>query len=571
MIATTRRFRVRLFGVGVLAAAAGWLLAGSTGYGWHGAGLVAGGLLTSVGTVWARWRPPTGSRRLIGRWDRRSRRHQGTASRWDIWHTSSRTAMRRRAGVLRPSLRVASWWTRWTAPVLSYATPLCRVGAATVWTSCEESTLRVGIPGTGKTAELACRVADAPGGVVVTSTAADIFDLTAPLRRRRGPVFVFNPGGIGAVTSTLRWSPLSGCADPAVATRRAADLMGPPGGSAEGERWDVQGRRVLAVFLHAAALGGHRMRDVQAWVANPDAGRVQILAALAGSPQPAEMRQAAEHAIATTPRTRDGVMLAIARAVSWVTLPAAAATGDPGPAEAGMFTVADLTDKAGALYLLGDDDGTVAPLVAALVAEIAYQARHLAAGRPGGRLDPALTLALDEIALVCPTPLDRWMAELRKRSIVIHAACQGLGQLRHRWGADGASMILNSAAAVLVFGGCKDPTDLQTFGTLSGQRDEDTHTWNPDGRRTATTTRPVPVIAPAMLAGLPNHRALLIRRGMPVALAKTPVAWRRRDVRRATTAEARAARAVVRAAERAARNGLGARLLRRRQPTSTRT
>ncbi len=54
-----------------------------------------------------------------------------------------------------------------------------------------------------------------------------------------------------------------------------------------------------------------------------------------------------------------------------------------------------------------------------------------------------------------------------------------------------------------------------------------------------------------MLAGLANHRALLIRRGMPVALAKTPVAWKRRDVRRATTAQAR----VVRAAEQAAARG----------------
>jgi type IV secretory pathway TraG/TraD family ATPase VirD4 len=131
------------------------------------------------------------------------------------------------------------------------------------------------------------------------------------------------------------------------------------------------------------------------------------------------------------------------------------------------------------------------------------------------------------------------MAELRKRSIVVHAACQGLGQLRQRWGDNGASMILNSAAAVLVFGGCKDAKDLALFGELSGLRDEVTHTRDADGKVTSTTTRRVPVIAPAMLAGLPNHRALLIRRGMPVALAKTPIAWKRRDVRGATAAEAR--------------------------------
>ena len=87
---------------------------------------------------------------------------------------------------------------------------------------------------------------------------------------------------------------------------------------------------------------------------------------------------------------------------------------------------------------------------------------------------------------------------------------------------------------VLLFGGCKDPDDLALFATLIGERPEQSHTWNADGQITATTTRMVPVITAPMLAGLPNHRALLVRRGMPVALANTPIAWKRRDVRRAT-------------------------------------
>src|SRR5439155_16080136 len=142
-------------------------------------------------------------------------------------------AMRRKATVLRPSLRNLPWYRRWRVPVLSYATPLCRAGHRTVWTTGEESTLRVGIPGTGKTAELACRVADAPGGVVVTSTASDLYELTAPICRTRGPVSGCNRGGIGAVAITLRWSPLAGCTDPAVAAQRATDLRGPGSGSTE--------------------------------------------------------------------------------------------------------------------------------------------------------------------------------------------------------------------------------------------------------------------------------------------------------------------------------------------------
>ncbi|MFG1609502.1 type IV secretory system conjugative DNA transfer family protein [Actinoplanes sp. NPDC049265] len=537
----TSKTLVRAAGAGLVLAATGWLLAEHPGHRLAGAGMILAGLAIGAVPVWWQFRT-TGSAGLIGRWDRHSRRNAGTASRFDIWRTSSRWAMRRKAAVIRPSLAMLPWWRAWREPLKSFAVPLAKAGAQTVWTSGEESTLRIGIPGTGKTAELANRVIDAPGGVVTTSTATDLYDLTVPLRLGRGPVQVFNPGGLGGLASSLRWSPLSGCADASTAARRAADLIGPVDAQgAEGARWAAQARRVLAVWLHAAALGDYRMADVAGWVADPDTAREAILTALKTSPRAAEMRQAAAQSIDMSARTRDGVMLAMAPALAWITLPSAAEVGDPDP-DGQQFMVDELTDNRGALYLLGDDDGTVGPLVAALVAEIAHQARRTAAARPGGRLDPGLAFVLDEVALVCPTPLDRWMAELRKRSITIHAACQGLGQLRERWGENGASMILNSAAAVLVYGGCKDAKDLHAFAELAGEREETTHTRGADGRVTGSSTRRVPVIAPAMLAGLPNFRALLIRRGMRVALVRTPIVWKRRDLRQAVKPSRRARR-----------------------------
>ncbi|HET8683386.1 MAG TPA: hypothetical protein VFM54_16190, partial [Micromonosporaceae bacterium] len=240
----------RVIGAGLVLIAVGWALAGADGHRGTGVQVMAAGLALVGLPAWLGWRRRGGDA-VMARWQRRTRAGKGTATWWDVLTSSSGWVMRRKAVVLRPSLRGVSWWRRWRTPVRSYATPLCRAAGLTVWTSCEESTLRLGIPGTGKTAELACRVVDAPGGVVVTSTATDLYELTAPLRRRRGPVQVFNPSGIGGAASTLRWSPLSGCTDPATAARRAVDLMGPGSGSPEGERWEVQGRRVLAVLLHA--------------------------------------------------------------------------------------------------------------------------------------------------------------------------------------------------------------------------------------------------------------------------------------------------------------------------------
>ncbi len=534
--------RARLAAAGISSLAGSALLANATDVtgNLQGGALLAAGAVTAVG--WRRLRPT---------------RRAGMASPWQIWRTSSVRAMRRRATVLRPSLAGLSKIDLLRTPPKSFATPLCRVGRQTVWTSVEESTLRIGIPGTGKTAELGCRILDAPGAVIVTSTATDLYELTHQLRRQptsdpneHDGVHVFNPGGIGGVASTLRWSPLVGCETPETAHRRAKDLMGPPA-PGEGERWAEHGRGLLAVLLHAAALAsGARMRDIQAWLGDPDRYLPVIEHLLAMSPERTAMVQAARSALGTNPRTRDGILLAIAPALAWLTSPEAARCGDPDTRD-DLFDLAAFLDHAGTLYLLGDDDGTLAPLVGALTAEIAHQARHIAARRPAGRLDPALTMALDEVALVCPVPLDRWLSELRKRSITIHAACQGLGQLRQRWGADGASMILNAASAVLLYGGAKDADDLAMFGRLAGDRDEEIVTRDASGKITSRSVRTVPVVTAAELAALPNHRALLVRRGMPVALATTPIAWQRRDVKRAMRSAT--SRATSRATGRATR------------------
>jgi hypothetical protein len=118
-------------------------------------------------------------------------------------------------------------------------------------------------------------------------------------------------------------------------------------------------------------------------------------------------------------------------ALAWLTDSRAAAVGDGGE---DRFEVRALLDQAGTLYLLGAEDGVVAPLIAALTAEIAHQARTMAAGMRGGRLDPPLTIALDEAALVCPVPLDRWTADMGGRNITIHISVQSRAQLR-QWSA----------------------------------------------------------------------------------------------------------------------------------------
>lgn len=537
------RFPRRTIGLGLICSSAGWFMRElPTHLVMHEYGqptLVAGGTLIVLALAWY-VRTASGSNGLIGRWSRKSRRNGGTASRFDILRVSSAWAMRRRATVLRPSLSEQTWSQRLVTPVRTYATPIARVGLFRVWSPVEDVTLRIGGPRTGKSGELACRIVDAPGAVLVTSTRTDLYELTSPLRAGRGPVLVFNPSNLGGLASTVKFSPLTGCRSVRVALDRASDLIAPAPPGSEAERWDAAARRALAVLMHAAALGGRNMREVLTWMADPVGAEKTIMRLLGESTEAATMREFARQFIGTNERTRTSITSSVMPALGWLMDPHAAGVADV--SDGGIFDVEEFLALSGTLYLLGAEDGVTAPLVGALTAEIARSARALASMQPAGRLDPALTIALDEAALICPVPLDRWTADMGGRNITLHIAAQSRAQLRQRWGDNGAGVILNNAGTLLVFGGARDPDDLAAFSALSGERDEVVETRDPDGEVVSTTTRRIPVLSGAALANLPTQHAMVIRRGMAVCVGRTPLAWKRRDVRRSLRAARRAAR-----------------------------
>ncbi len=192
-------------------------------------------------------------------------------------------------------------------------------------------------------------------------------------------------------------------------------------------------------------------------------------------------------------------------------------------------------------------------MVCALTGHIARTARQLASEMPDGRLDPPLTLALDEAALICPIPLDSWTADMGGRNVTIHIAVQSRAQLRQRWGDVGAAAIINNAATMLVFGGARDVDDLTAYSVLAGQREELVSTYGQNGAVMSKTTQRVPVLSEAHFAQLPPGQVVIIRRGMPPALGSVQMAWKRSDVRRATRRAHRAERARVRGMVRAER------------------
>jgi hypothetical protein len=497
--------------------------------------LLAGLLLVLVGAGWQRYGRTAAT---VTRWGAALRRKSGVASGLDIYRNQGSTAMRRRAGTLRPSLKVESRRARLRQlarlRVTDVAVRLCRVGATTVWAAVEEVVIVFGGPRKGKTQWWAGQVVDAPGAVIVTSTRTDLLDQVGPLRAGSGPVYVFNPVGLAGMESTITFDPLTGCESTVTASERATDLLAAgtmSGGAAEREFWEAQARRVLTALLHAAALGDDlTMRDVQRWVADPDKAKRDVTSLLRKSTEPA-LREDATQFLTTNDRTRSSITSTIMPALGWLTHDAAAAAAT-GPRTGGVgFDVAELLTSRATVYLLGAEETQTAPLVSALTGHIAREARRIAAHPPGGRLDPNLTLALDEAALICPVPLHQWTADMGGRGVTIIAAFQSRAQVLDRYGESKAEVILNNSAAVMVFGGTRSREDLTYWSTLGGERDEPTLTTDMHGRVASRTTRRVPVLAPAQIANLPAETVVTFRRGMPPVIGRVQMAYRRPDVR----------------------------------------
>ncbi|MGH3772822.1 MAG: type IV secretory system conjugative DNA transfer family protein, partial [Pseudonocardiaceae bacterium] len=392
---------------------------------------------------------------VVTRWGARARRTRGVASTVHILRHGSALALRRSAVTVRPSHASKTRVERARTPATEFAVPLCRTGPLRVWASVEDVVCVFGGPRKGKTGWLAGRVIDAPGAVLVTSTRLDLHDLTSGLRATRGPVFVFNAVGLGDLPSTITFDPLTGCTDPATASERATDLLsgagrGPGGG--DHEHWEKQARRVLTALLHATALGGHGMHELLRWVANPDTAARQVLSLLRRSPAASAYVPDAEQFLTTNDRTRSSITSTIMPALGWLSSPAACTAASGGT----PFDVTELLATDAVVYLLGAEESQVAPLMAALTGHIAREARRIAATKPSGRLDPPLTLVLDECALTAPVPLDSWTSDMGGRGVTILAAFQSRAQLINRWGTAGAAVILNNTTATMLFGGTQD-------------------------------------------------------------------------------------------------------------------
>jgi type IV secretion system protein VirD4 len=523
--AAARKAALRAAGPSAAAVAAGVIAqaASEAGHVWH----LPYGWMAAGGVVALRGRDGLDSLRASRTGgkaaERRRRKYQGTASASEVHGKLSVRAARKRAKVTRPSLRGR-------IPVAEAGIVIGKGGIPkrTLMATAEDFILVFAGPRRGKTAWMSGVVLDAPGAVLNTSTRVDVHSHTFTGRSAKGPVWILNPGGDGAIGTTLFWDPLEECQSAAGAIERAGYLMAAAPKDSNSGYWDAQGHVLLRLMLHAAALGGATMQEARQWVLDPQSAEPAAILSmpLAAAGWAHELDAITQKA----PEEMGGIISSAASALAWMADPHMARVACPEPGE--QFDAFDFLTEGGTVYLIGTDKphNSLAPYFACFTAHLFDTAKRIASVSPGTRLDPPLTLVLDEPAITCPVPLDRWSAEAGGHGCTVVTGFQSPAQLL-RWGDAGAQIIRDNASVQLVMGGHTNPAELEALSAVCGNRDTWEHVKGPGGKtRSPKTERLYP---PERLRTLPDWEAVLLHRSArPLTVTLTPV-WKRKGYEKA--------------------------------------
>jgi hypothetical protein len=501
-------------------------LAASPGAYWTIFGLLT--LILMALTLWVAVR--------FGRWG--SKTHAGFASSATVRRVASARAVAAKRAQTRPDL---AGQRHQAAHQFGY--PLGRAitsGAVAMRGSWESSLVTLGPPGSGKTLRLLVPILkDHPGPAVVTSTKVDIFEATAVARAAIGPVAVLDPEAMAPAGAPVRWSVVRGCEDTRTAERRAAALIaGAPGGTTldtgNSAFFKASALSVLKTFLHAAALGGKTIVDVQRWCRGDYSGAEAILTGRA-DPLVDPAGQLTQHTVGAE-ETTSGVMRYVENTLACFSHRSVIDLCTPKPND--EFDMRAFAEANGTVYLLGKGErqSSASALTTAFTEELLFLAGDIMAPtRPGRRLSPPLLACLDEAPSVAPIPsLPLHLADARGRGMVIIVSAQSPSQLRTKWSVAEAETMFNAATIKVVFGGLSVDNDLEWLARLTGRRYVLNHTrqTRPDWRTDYSSHwEEVSVLRADEIRTLsPGHALVMISATAPV-IADLPLAFQRRGGR----------------------------------------
>lgn len=498
-------------------------------------------------------------------------RHRGFAPLRAIRRTLGAGAVRR-AG--RYTLPGTSWRTRLTLPTRAFGFCLGHPldhgqtrRRARLWVDWEQRIRIVARTGWGKTDRLLVPIIRAlPGPALVASIEPGIFERTVTARQRRRPALrwpwlslVLRPRlgardypvavvdfsapdrRYAAGYPQVRWSPIIGCADYAVAHRRAvalisgADSASPLApGSENGQFFRDSASEVLAAWLHAADLAGKDIDDLLAWLRHTDDPTPARILRDDHQAEPSAAVNLSRHLDPAAGRTTSGVLRYLTLGMN--SLATTEGRRLCGRREDTQFDMEQIIAAGGTVYLLADTSRIerTRPLLALFAAEMFLAAETVALRTRHRRLPQPYIAVIDELRYGITIPNLAYVASAqRKYGIGYVYGVQSASQEDAVYGTDAPA--LRAAAGVTVVGGI----DIDSARELSDR------------------AGPTPVVTPAREAGhhseyiqlhdtltiadqqrLGDGHAVFIVRGLAPFLAWVPSIHDKRSLARTITTEA---------------------------------
>ncbi|WP_217166664.1 type IV secretory system conjugative DNA transfer family protein [Streptomyces sp. AC512_CC834] len=279
---------------------------------------------------------------------------------------------------------------------------------------------------------------DAEGAALVITSNPALWSDTKDARAKLGPTHLYDPNHLCDTPARFHWSPTAGCEDRQTATNRAAALLTPVRPTARlDQALGDTAELLLRSYLHAAAIDGRTIRHVHRWSQGlqvQDAVRILRTHPKAAPGSAGEL----EGSLTAHPERRDMAQQLNARALAALSTVNIREACTPNRTDA--LALDSFVHEQGTLYVVGEsmeDPRTspgAMPLLTALVSSVVERGRRMAERSSSGRLDPPMTLVLDDVAAVAPLPqLPELLATGADAGMPTLALLRSREQGRARW------------------------------------------------------------------------------------------------------------------------------------------
>lgn len=403
--------------------------------------------------------------------------------------------------------------------IVSWGIPIGELDGETIYSGPEDVAVTFFGPRAGKSTSVAVpAILAAPGPCIATSNKGDLVATTRAARDRIGSrTWVFDPARIVHEHPGWCWDPLDGVNEVEDAMRLASVFV-PKQADDRNQFFTDSAREYLSrLFLAAAVSPEHTMIDVRRWLytnGDPEPvtvlrrhgleGQAEALAGFLGG----QARETADN-IFTTART-GASSLSSEHNLRWI-------VPTPGVPR---FDVEQFLTQNETLYLLSrEGELSSAPIIAAFTQRVLRAAETAATARPGGRLDPFLSVVLDEAAnIVKIGELPDYYSHYGSRGILVNSIFQNYSQAEAAWGKIGARKLWSAATVKLIGPGTDDPTMTRELATLIGKHQINVTSYSHNmshGGGGQLNAQNETILDEAAIRGIPKGEALMFATAHP--------------------------------------------------------